>query len=159
MSTPRTEIEDTFNGDNEHLRASIKALISLNDSDSLVPHGLGGHARALLASSYHRIAQLERELEDAKSQLVIQLEVYNHQQSQLTAAKLALVMAMEVILETPHRINKAEAVGEWSALDINPSAIRNEENARKLFFEKLNDALTAIDSVLKGTNELPKSTV
>ena len=67
MSTPRTEIEDTFNGDNKHLRSCIEALINLSDGGSLVPHGLGGHARALLASSYHSIAQLERELEEANA--------------------------------------------------------------------------------------------
>lgn len=65
--TPRRSIKDTFNGDNEHLRASIKALINLNDDDALVPHGIGGHARELLASSYHRISQLERELAEAKA--------------------------------------------------------------------------------------------
>lgn len=66
-TTPRTDekIQDTFNGDNEHLRSCIKALIQLNDDGCLVPHGIGGHARALLASSYHRIAHLERELEEA----------------------------------------------------------------------------------------------
>lgn len=48
-------INDEFRGDTEHLRASIKALIEMEDDGVLVPHGIGGHARALLASSYHRL--------------------------------------------------------------------------------------------------------
>lgn len=51
----RRPIEDEFRGDNEHLRACIKALIEMNDDNALVPHGIGGHARALLAASYHRL--------------------------------------------------------------------------------------------------------
>ena len=50
-------IEDTFNGDNDHLCRSIEALIRLNDDDALFPHGIGGHARKLLAASYHRLRQ------------------------------------------------------------------------------------------------------
>lgn len=50
-----SEIEDNFRGDNNNLKSSIKSLIQLSDEKSLVPHGLGGHARKLLASAYHRI--------------------------------------------------------------------------------------------------------
>ena len=50
-------INDQFRGDNAHLRRSIKALIELNDDGALVPHGVGGHARALLAAAYHRIPE------------------------------------------------------------------------------------------------------
>jgi len=49
------QINDEFRGDNDHLRECIKALIELDDDKALVPHGIGGHARALLASAYHRI--------------------------------------------------------------------------------------------------------
>ena len=49
------EILDEFRGDDEHLRQCIKALIKMNDDGVLVPHGIGGHARALLAASYHRL--------------------------------------------------------------------------------------------------------
>lgn len=48
-------IKDDFRGDNEHLRESIKALIELDDDNALVPHGIGSHARILLASCYHRL--------------------------------------------------------------------------------------------------------
>ena len=48
-------IEDNFNGDNEKLKESIGALIRLNDKDALTPHGIGGHARGLLAACYSRL--------------------------------------------------------------------------------------------------------
>ena len=48
-------IIDDFRGDNAHLKLSIQAIISLSDDNALVPHGIGGHARALLASAYHRL--------------------------------------------------------------------------------------------------------
>lgn len=46
---------DDFNGDNAHLKASIKALLSMDADGVLVPHGIGGHARGLLTAAYHRI--------------------------------------------------------------------------------------------------------
>lgn len=49
-------ITDDFRGDTEHLRACMKALIEMEDAKCLVPHGIGGHARSLLASAYHRLA-------------------------------------------------------------------------------------------------------
>lgn len=49
------EIKDEFRGDDEHLRQCIKALIEMSDDGILIPHGLGGHARNLLAASYHRL--------------------------------------------------------------------------------------------------------
>ena len=55
-------IVDEFRGDNSSLRDSIEALIELNDSNSLVPHGIGGHARTLLASCYHRLHAPDRPL-------------------------------------------------------------------------------------------------
>ena len=48
-------IRDEFRGDNALLRDCIKALINLNDDNALVPHGIGGHARNLLAACYHRL--------------------------------------------------------------------------------------------------------
>lgn len=48
-------ITDTFRGDTEHLRRCMKALIELDDEKALVPHGIGGHARGLLAAAYHRL--------------------------------------------------------------------------------------------------------
>jgi hypothetical protein len=48
-------IRDEFRGDDAHLCESIKALIEMSDRGSLIPHGLGGHARTLLAASYHRL--------------------------------------------------------------------------------------------------------
>jgi hypothetical protein len=52
---PGSAIRDTFRGDNKLLRECIKALIELNDSNSLVPHGIGGHARTLLSACYRRL--------------------------------------------------------------------------------------------------------
>lgn len=43
-------IVDDFNGDNAKLINSARALISLSDSGSLAPHGIGGHARAILSA-------------------------------------------------------------------------------------------------------------
>ena len=48
-------INDEFRADNEQLRDCIKALIELSDSGSLAPHGIGGHARKMLAACYHRL--------------------------------------------------------------------------------------------------------
>lgn len=43
-------IVDDFNGDNAKLVESARAMISLSDSGSLAPHGIGGHARAILSA-------------------------------------------------------------------------------------------------------------
>jgi hypothetical protein len=53
-------IVDDFSGDDVMLKDSIQALIRMHDSDSLVPHGIGGHARALLAACYHRLQTEDR---------------------------------------------------------------------------------------------------
>jgi hypothetical protein len=46
---------DTFNGDNKKLASCITALLKLDASGALVPHGIGGHARALLEASAARL--------------------------------------------------------------------------------------------------------
>lgn len=46
---------DTFRGDTANLRRSIEALLALDAKGALVPHGIGGHARALLTAAYHRL--------------------------------------------------------------------------------------------------------
>ena len=51
----KTKIKDEFRGDDANLCRSIKALIELSDAKALSPHGLGGHARKLLAASYRRL--------------------------------------------------------------------------------------------------------
>jgi hypothetical protein len=48
-------ISDEFRGDNTHLKSCINALINLSDDGALIPHGIGGHARELLAACYHRL--------------------------------------------------------------------------------------------------------
>lgn len=48
-------IADDFRGDNTHLKSCINALINLSDDGALIPHGIGGHARSLLAACYHRL--------------------------------------------------------------------------------------------------------
>lgn len=47
---------DSFKGDNSALLESTKALIELDAAGSLVPHGLGGHARVLLNALASRLA-------------------------------------------------------------------------------------------------------
>lgn len=46
---------DTFNGDDAHLVRCIEALLSLDATGTLVPHGIGGHARGLLSAAMHRL--------------------------------------------------------------------------------------------------------
>ncbi len=55
VTTDSEALTDAFNGDNKQLCGSIRALIELNDAGALVPHGIGGHARALLAAAYCRL--------------------------------------------------------------------------------------------------------
>jgi len=60
MTTPATtpadgELHDDFRGDDAQLISCIKALISMNDAGALVPHGIGGHARALLSAAAVRL--------------------------------------------------------------------------------------------------------
>ncbi len=47
---------DDFKGDNAQLVSCIESLISLDADGALVPHGLGGHARGLLAAAASRLA-------------------------------------------------------------------------------------------------------
>ncbi|UTC28743.1 hypothetical protein MARCHEWKA_02310 [Brevundimonas phage vB_BpoS-Marchewka] len=54
-----TEITDTFRGDNANLLGSIGALLALDATDALTPHGLGGHARDLLSAAFVRISALD----------------------------------------------------------------------------------------------------
>jgi len=46
---------DEFRGDNTKLVGCIEALIELSDAGKLVPHGMGGHARGLLAAAANRL--------------------------------------------------------------------------------------------------------
>lgn len=45
-----------FNGDTPHLIRCIESLLRLDASGALVPHGVGGHARTLLAAAAARLA-------------------------------------------------------------------------------------------------------
>jgi len=49
------ELVDDFRGDDAHLIRSIEALIALSDAGALTPHGIGGHARALLSAAAVRL--------------------------------------------------------------------------------------------------------
>lgn len=51
---------DAFKGDNQHLISCIDALLSLDAKAALVPHGVGGHARAMLSSAAQRLADFDR---------------------------------------------------------------------------------------------------
>ncbi|AJG18812.1 hypothetical protein [Cupriavidus basilensis] len=59
-SMPKLGLTDDFAGDNVHLVRCIEALISLDANGSLVPHGIGCHARTLLSASAVRLARQER---------------------------------------------------------------------------------------------------
>lgn len=52
------EFGDGFNGDTPHLIACIEALLVLDAKGALVPHGVGGHGRALLTAAASRLALL-----------------------------------------------------------------------------------------------------
>ncbi|WP_245157927.1 hypothetical protein [Burkholderia multivorans] len=49
-------LTDTFRGDDASLVRNIKALLDLDAEGALVPHGVGGHARALLSAAAARLA-------------------------------------------------------------------------------------------------------
>ena len=51
---------DTFNGDDAHLVRCIEALLSLDATGTLAPHGIGGHAHGLLSAAMHRLASQSR---------------------------------------------------------------------------------------------------
>jgi hypothetical protein len=48
-------LADNFRGDNDQLCSCIEALLELDAANALVPHGVGGHARGLLASAAARL--------------------------------------------------------------------------------------------------------
>jgi len=48
---------DDFKNDDAHLVICIEALLSLDKTGTLRPHGIGGQARSLLAAAAHRLAR------------------------------------------------------------------------------------------------------
>lgn len=54
------KIVDEFRGDNDLLLDCIVALIRMNDDGVLAPHGIGGHARGLLAACYVRLKKCHK---------------------------------------------------------------------------------------------------
>lgn len=46
---------------------AIEALIALDDAKALVPHGIGGHSRALLQRSALKLAELNAELQETRN--------------------------------------------------------------------------------------------
>ena len=48
-------IVDDFDGDNDHLKRCIEALLEFDAAGRLVPHGIGGHARRLLSAAHQRL--------------------------------------------------------------------------------------------------------
>lgn len=53
---PISDVDD-FRGNNDLLRSSIAALLELDADNAIAPHGIGGHAKKLLAAAYHRLPQ------------------------------------------------------------------------------------------------------
>jgi hypothetical protein len=56
LNDQQKELADDFNGDTPKLISCIEALLALDASGSLVPHGIGGHARKLLSAAAVRLA-------------------------------------------------------------------------------------------------------
>ncbi|MBU9525024.1 hypothetical protein [Burkholderia multivorans] len=52
------ELKDEFGGGNAALIRSIKALLELDASGVLRPHGIGGHARTLLEAAAARLGNM-----------------------------------------------------------------------------------------------------
>lgn len=46
---------DNFKGDNAQLISCIRSLLELDADNALVPHGVGGHAMALLTAAAVRL--------------------------------------------------------------------------------------------------------
>ena len=55
LSAASVQVTDGFNGDNAKLVECIHALLAMDASGSMVPHGVGGHARALLTAAAARL--------------------------------------------------------------------------------------------------------
>lgn len=51
---------DKFQGTDEELIQSAKALLELDASGTLVPHGIGGHARAIILAFIERLPATDR---------------------------------------------------------------------------------------------------
>ncbi|ACR15025.1 hypothetical protein BcepIL02_gp32 [Burkholderia phage BcepIL02] len=62
------ELKDEFSGSNATLLNCIKALLELDAAGVLVPHGVGGHARVMLAAAGARIAALEEKLAELEAE-------------------------------------------------------------------------------------------
>lgn len=54
---PPTEHDDGFRGDTPHLIRCIQALLELDSAGVLSPHGIGGHARTMLAAAASRLGR------------------------------------------------------------------------------------------------------
>jgi hypothetical protein len=59
---------DGFNGTDDHLIDSARALLDLDAEDALIPHGIGGHARNLLTSLCARLATRNSDLDYFRKQ-------------------------------------------------------------------------------------------
>src|SRR5690606_36999324 len=57
---------DTFRGDEAALSGAIEALLNLDAGGTLVPHGIGGHARKLLSSAASRLLSSAEAREEAE---------------------------------------------------------------------------------------------
>lgn len=55
LETDAAPVVDKFKGDDAHLVRCIQALLNFDARGALVPHGLGGHARDLLAAAACRL--------------------------------------------------------------------------------------------------------
>lgn len=62
-------LTDTFCGDDDALIRSVEALIAMDLEGALVPHGIGGHARALLSDLVVRLNKRNQQNAELKSKL------------------------------------------------------------------------------------------
>lgn len=91
-TTPATtpadgELHDDFRGDDAQLVSCIKALISMSDAGALVPHGIGGHARALLSAAAVRLSLATPSPGKAPSELIAEIEAEPGGKERIAAAR------------------------------------------------------------------------
>lgn len=141
-----TEIADEFRGDDASLVRSIEALIGLNDDGALVPHGIGGHARALLSAAAVRLS--------AASKPIAWLAPTVGNNLSVVSAGIAehMVTAFPVYGRQPisHESETGNSVSEQDARD----AARWRQFLSMIDPDKVPGGFTVYFAVEKGTDQL-----
>lgn len=132
-------MKDTFRGDTPHLISCIEALLRLDADGALVPHGIGGHARDLLAAAAVRLAAATIGSHEEAHSRIYDLLLGDDGQAQKEARKylersapeLAALLAQPAPVQQPHAVPDSV----WEALQ------RLIENAASLGPASQDDAL------------------